>query len=140
MQPNAKLINLVGRILFFGMIVWIVVSNFLDMPSAIGYAQSKGVPLANLLVPLAQFMLGVAGVLIITGFLPKVGLLIFMGFLAVVTLMMHQWWNLAGFDLIIEVHSFQSNLLLLGLAGMLWLTADSWPYTLKDWVARRGKG
>ena len=140
MKPNA-ILQLIFRVVIFAMIAWIVIGNFLDLPAAVGYAQSRGVPFAGFLVPLAQLMLGVAGVLIGLGRFPKVGLLLFMIFLAVVTPLMHPWWTMEeGFNKIIEVHSFQSNVMLFALLGTLLFADDFWPRSMRDWYATSQKG
>ncbi len=121
--------NLVGRLLIGGMIVWIVVANFQSMDAAVGYAAFMRVPMPNVLTPVAQAILGLGGLLVLTGIRPRAGLLLIAVFLICVTPLMHQWWAATGTDWTIEVHFFQSNIMLLGLCFVLWSTDSSvWKY------------
>lgn len=123
--------NLFFRVVLSFTIFWIVMINFLDMAATVGYAQSKGVFMADITVPLAQAILGLSGLMILFGVMPRFGLLMFMGFLFVVTLGMHQWWTLTGMEQFIEMKFFQTNVMLFALAGLLFESADRWQYTLK---------
>jgi len=111
-EDTRSILKSVFRVLFFVVIVWITGANFLDMGSAVFYAESKGVPMPSLLVPVAQLALLAGGVLVAVG--RKEGLIILLAFLFVVTLAMHQWWNIDPDDFlrVIEFKSFQLNCLL----------------------------
>ncbi len=127
-----SLANILSRVVLAATIIWIVVPNLQDTSLVIGYAQLKGVPLANILAPFAQVLLGISSFFILTGIKPKLGLLAFMAFLLGVTPLMHQWWLLKDFDRMVEMKYFQSNLMLFTLAGILLSgDTDNWPYTLK---------
>lgn len=131
-QSTRNTVHTACRLILSLTILWIVVGNFLDMNTAVAYAQAKGVPFANLLVPLAQAILGASGLMILLGYRPRLGLFVYMLFLLVVTPVMHQWWNITGFEQILEIHYFQANVMLFALAGMLLATGDNWPYTITD--------
>jgi putative oxidoreductase len=120
----------IARIVLTGVLLWITIPNLTSqLQAAIGYAQFEGVILANVLVPFVQAILSVAAILILVGGkLRRLGLLLFMVFLIPVTLGMHQWWRMTDpTQWTIEIHSFQSNIMLFVLALGLFATPDKWP-------------
>src|SRR4051794_29716374 len=86
-----KYIVLLGRILYSLIFLHSAFSLFTSM--AVGHATSKGVPLASFLVPLAGVMAVVGGLLIVLGYKAKLGAWLIVAFLIPVTFMMHAFWN-----------------------------------------------
>lgn len=67
--------------------------DFRDMEDTIDYADSAGVPMPELLAPLASTTMFVAGLGIALWRLPRLATSAAAGFLAVVTMTMHDFWN-----------------------------------------------
>jgi putative oxidoreductase len=119
--------NIVGRIALCAMIAWITILNLTSgLPAAIQYATFMSVPLPGILVPVAQGMLAISGVLILLGVYPRIGLLLYMAFLLAVTPLMHPFWSVPS-----EAVFFGTNMMLFSLAGIQLKKAKSWPYVLK---------
>jgi putative oxidoreductase len=85
-----KYVVLLGRFLFS----WIFLSSSLHhfTSGAAAYAQSQGVPMPSVLVPLSGVMALLGSISIILGFKAKAGAWLLVLFLVPVTLMMHKWW------------------------------------------------
>ena len=82
-----------ARLLFGGAVGPMVAQNFLDMEGMIEYAESKDVPMADLLVPFASGM-GVFGTLgVVFWRLPRLSAGAVATFLAGITPTMHDFWN-----------------------------------------------
>src|SRR5215210_1899945 len=118
---------LAGRLLFGGMFLWSGISNLAEIDGRIGYAASKGLPAAAFLVPAASLLLVAGGISLLTGFRPILGVAAIAAFLVGVTPLMHNFWALKGFEQIIEMHSFEGNVGLLGGAIALLAIPRPWP-------------
>lgn len=81
----------IGRFLFVS--IFLVTTPMHFSASAIEHARSQGVPLANLLVPMAGILSLVGGLSVLFGFHARFGALALVLFLVPVTLMMHAFWN-----------------------------------------------
>ena len=81
---------LLGRI-FYSLIFLLSSFNHFSS-SSIAYAESKGVPMASILVPVAGIMILIGSVSIILGYKAKWGGWLIVAFLIPVTLMMHNFW------------------------------------------------
>lgn len=60
---------------------------------SISYANSHGIPMADVLVPISGLMALIGGISILTGLHARVGAVILAFFLVPVTLLMHDFWN-----------------------------------------------
>ena len=129
---------LIGRLLLGGMYLGSGITNLIELEGKAGYAASKGLPAATVLVPLASLLLLVGGISIATGLRPRLGIAAIALFLIPVTLIMHNFWALDGMQRMSELHSFQSNLGLLGGALMLLAIPQPWPLSLDTWIASFG--
>ena len=85
-------IVLLGRVLFVAIFVVASLGDF--QSGTIGYAASHGVPMANVLVPVAGVISLAGGLSILLGFKARVGAWLIVIFLVPVTLMMHAFWGL----------------------------------------------
>ena len=83
---------LLGRILFSLIFLLSSLNHF--STSTIGYAESKGVPMASILVPVAGIMILIGSVSIILGYKAKWGAWLIIAFLIPVTLIMHNFWTI----------------------------------------------
>ena len=79
-----------GRVLFA--LVFIITSFGHFSAETIGYAASKGVPMAELLVPLSGVMSLLGGLMIALGFKARIGGWLIVAFLVPVSLSMHAFW------------------------------------------------
>jgi len=87
---------------------------------AIGYAASKGVPMASVAVPLSGIIAFVGGVSILLGYKAKYGALLIVVFLLPVTFMMHNFWIYTDpMQAQMQMANFMKNLSMLGAALMI---------------------
>jgi putative oxidoreductase len=121
---------LVGRLLVGGMYLYSGVDNIVELPGKVGYAASKGLLDAPIMVTAASSLLILAGLSLVTGIRPKWGVAATAMFLIPVTLIMHNFWALQGLQRIAEMHNFQGNLGLLGSALIFLAVPEPWRYSL----------
>ena len=113
-----KYILLIGRILYAGIFLMTITSHFkTDM---VGYAASKGVPFANLLVPASGIIAFVGGLSIALGYKARMGAWLLVFFLLPVTFWMHAFWNETDPMMMqMQMANFMKNLSLLGSAFVI---------------------
>jgi putative oxidoreductase len=109
--------ELIGRIFFS--LIFILSGKLHFSGMGIGYAQSKGVPIAEFLVPFSGALAVLGGLSIAFGFKTKWGALFIIAFLIPVTLMMHNFWTLTGKDYQMQHTMFMKNTAMLGGALIL---------------------
>jgi putative oxidoreductase len=85
-----KYLVLLGRVLYAAIFVLSAPGHFTS--GTIAYAASKGVPLANIAVPLSGIIALVGGISIILGLKARYGAWLIVLFLVPVTVMMHNYW------------------------------------------------
>ena len=106
---------LLGRVLFALTVGYLALGNLFALESSVGYAKSKGAPLASLTVPLGSLGL-IAGALAVIAFLVPI------------TAIMHDFWTMEGHERQNEQIHFLKNIGLLGGALVfLALSTMSWP-------------
>ncbi|CQH55461.1 DoxX domain protein [Halobacterium hubeiense] len=88
--------------------------DFRDMEDAVEYAESAGVPMPDVLAPLASGTMVAAGLGIAVWRLPKLATGAAATFLTVVTATMHDFWNADEDDASGERLAFFGNLAMLG--------------------------
>ncbi len=119
---------LVGRALFAVVVGYLALGNLLDLESAVGYAQSKGAPLASITVPLGSLGLIAGSLAVLVGFYPAVGVLAIVAFLLPITVIMHDFWTMEGQARQNEQIHFLKNVGLVGAAlVILALSTSGWP-------------
>lgn len=128
---------LLGRLLVGGMYLSAGVNNLVNLGANAGYAASKGVPAPGLLVALASTLLVIGGISLLTGFQPRVGVAAVLLFLVPVTLVMHNFWAMQGFQADLEMHSFLGNVALAGSALMFLLIPQPWAHSVDRWLLTR---
>lgn len=122
---------LAGRGLFAVVVGYLAIGNLRDLQGAVAYADSKGAPIASIMVPLGSGMLLAGALSILLGVYPAIGGLAIVGFLVPVTPLMHDFWNAEGQQADNEQVHFLKNVGLLGTALLLVaLTTVEWPYAL----------
>ncbi|QCC49346.1 DoxX family protein [Halobellus limi] len=119
---------LLSRVLFALVIGYLALGNLLDLESAVGYAKSKGTPLASVTVPLGSLGLIAGALAVLIGVYPVLGSLAVVVFLVPITAIMHDFWTLEGQDRQNEQIHFLKNIGLIGAAlGYLALASVTWP-------------
>ena len=122
---------LAGRALFAAVVGYLALGNLLDREASVGYAKSKGVPLAGIAVPLGSLGLIAGALAVLLGVYPGVGAAGIVAVLLPITLTMHDFWTLSGQDRQNEQIHFLKNIGLVGAALLfLSLAVSSWPYAL----------
>jgi putative oxidoreductase len=113
-----KYIVLIGRILFSAIFLSSALNHFGGQ--AIGYAAGKGVPMAGLLVPLSGILLLLGGLSVLLGYKAKIGAWMLVLFLIPVTLVMHDFWNVADAMMSrMQMAMFMKNISMLGGAFII---------------------
>ncbi|ELY92221.1 hypothetical protein [Natrialba taiwanensis] len=105
-----------GRLLFAGGLAILAIRNLTDLEGRIAYADAKGVPSADRLVPAASGLLLGGSLGIGTWKFPKLSAGSVAAFLAGVTPVMHDFWAVDSESRDEELTSFLQNLTLLGAA------------------------
>jgi putative oxidoreductase len=84
---------LLGRMLFGGFFILSGIDHLRRPKEMAPYAESKGVPAAELAVKLSAVPLLIGGASLLLGVKPKLGALAILGFLAGVSPVMHDFWR-----------------------------------------------
>jgi putative oxidoreductase len=84
---------LIGRIIFGGFFLSGGISHLQKRKEMAAYAESKGIPAAELAVTLSAVPLIAGGASMLLGVKPKMGTLALLGFLAGVSPLMHDFWR-----------------------------------------------
>src|SRR5512139_1762389 len=132
-----KLLVLFGRILYTAL--FLISAPGLFTESAIQYASSQGVPMAEVSVPLAGVIALLGGLSVLIGYRPKEGAWLIILFLVPVTLLLHKFWDIAdpAMAMVQQIH-FMKNLSLMG-AALLIVHFGSGPWSLDNWIDRRDR-
>ena len=108
----------IGRALFALIFITSIFSHFSS--AAIDGAAAHGVPLATLAVPLAGLLAFVGGVSVLLGYRARFGAFLLLLFLVPVTLVMHDFWNVADPQLaMMQKANFMKNVALMGSCLLL---------------------
>ncbi|MFB6169524.1 MAG: DoxX family protein [Haloarculaceae archaeon] len=127
----AALAFLVGRLLFGGVLAFMGLNHFQQREEMAGYAEFKGVPAPNVMVPLTGVVLVLGGLSVIVGAYVAVGAVLLAAFLLASAVLMHDFWAASGEDQQTEMTQFLKNVALAGGALALVAVAGSnWPYAL----------
>jgi putative oxidoreductase len=117
-ETSMKYVALIGRIFYSLIFLMTIMGHFSNQ--GIGYAQSQGVPLASIAVPLSGIMAMLGGLSVATGFKAKWGALLIILFLVPVTVMMHNFWAVQDPMMAqIQMAMFMKNLSMLGGAILI---------------------
>lgn len=128
---------LLGRILYA--VVFLISVPGLFAENAIRSAANQGVPMAEVFVPLAGVIALLGGASILIGYKAKKGAWLIILFLAPVTLLLHDFWNVADpAAAALQQIQFLKNLSLLG-AALLIAHFGSGPLSLDNWIDRRAR-
>lgn len=132
-----RTLNLLGRAVFGGYFLYNGINHFLNREMLAGYARHKGVPLADIAVPLSGAMLVAGGVSLLLGKRPKLGTGLIMGFLATVSPTMHAFWaDRDEEERQSDVINFAKNIGLIGAGLLVASMPEPWPFSV-DRAMRR---
>ncbi len=116
--PMSKWQVLLGRILYSAIFILSSLSHFSG--ATIAYAENRGVPMAQIFVPLFGLIALLGGLSILLGYKARLGAWLLIVFLLPATLLLHQFWNVADPKAaMIEHIMFMKNLALLGSALLI---------------------
>jgi uncharacterized membrane protein YphA (DoxX/SURF4 family) len=108
--------SLLGRLLFAAGVGTLAADTFRNLDGQVAYAESKGVPNAETMVPFAGGMLAFGSLGVALWRLPTLAAGAVATFLAGVTPMMHDYWNADEENRDSERIAFLKNVSLLGAA------------------------
>lgn len=105
-----------GRLLFGAGLAVLALRNLLDLDGRVAYAEYKGVPAADKIVPVSSGLLLAGGLGVSLWKLPKIAAGSIVAFLVGVTPIMHNFWAVDEESRDEELTSFLQNVALLGAA------------------------
>ena len=108
--------SLLGRLLYGIVLIFTGVNHFQSGDEMVPYAESKGVPMADVAVPLSGGMLVFGGLGIILWRLPRLATSTVVAFLIGSTPVMHDFWAVDEEQKQSEMNNFLKNTALLGAA------------------------
>lgn len=112
---------LVGRFLLAAIFVLSGIMKLASFQETLGYMRSEGLPWAEGLLVIAALAEIIGGLAVLTGTLTRLGALGLFVYLIPVTLVFHDFWNLAGQERAMQSAQFMKNLSIMG--GLLLLVA-----------------
>jgi len=121
-----------SRVLFGGYFLYNAYNHAVGNVGMVGYAKSKGVPMAGLLVPIAGFLLLVGGLGILMGAWISWAVLAIELFIVPVTYFMHSFWKDADPQTkMMNRIQFSKNVAIGGAAlAYLFVPTSVWMWTL----------
>ena len=108
--------SLLGRLLFGSLLLFNGVNHLKNAEGMVGYAEAKGVPMADIAVPLSGGLLVFSGLGIVLWRLPRLAAGAVISFLVPSTLLMHDFWAADEDQKENEMNHFLKNVALLGTA------------------------
>lgn len=111
--------SLLGRTLYSGVLAYMAVDGFKNNEKRVEVAQSKDVPMPEVLVPAATALLLVANVGLLLWKYPRASAIVLIVFFLGTTPKIHDFWNMEGKERNNNKINFCKNLALLGGAIVL---------------------
>ena len=105
---------LVGRMLIAAIFVISGVAKLADLAQTAGYMTSAGIPAAHGLAIIAGLGEILGGLMLLFGFLTRIGALGLALFLIPTTLLFHQFWALTGQEAQMQLVNFLKNVAIMG--------------------------
>jgi putative oxidoreductase len=110
---------LVGRVLLGAIFLMAGVAKLMDWAGTAAYMESQGLPMVDVLLPIAAAVEIVGALSILTGTFARAGALALFAFLIPTTLVFHDFWTLEGAERQAQMIDFLKNLSIMG--GLLLL-------------------
>lgn len=121
---------LIGRILMSAIFILAGYDKIIGFENTSGYMESKGLPMADVLLVLTIIIELGGGILILVGWNARWAAAAIMLFLIPVTYVFHPFWSLEGREATMEYYAFMKNLTIMG--GMIYIVAyGSGPFSLQ---------
>ena len=124
-----KAASVLGRLLFGGFFLYNGINHLKQHQGLAQYAGAKNVPNPDAAVTVSGVAILVGGLSLVLGVKPRLGILPIAAFLAVVSPMMHDFWNADPQAKQNEMINFSKNIALLGAALML-SGVEEWPASI----------
>lgn len=120
-MPNSanSFTPLVARILMSSMFLWSGLGKIMAYSMMVGYATSKGLPLAGIAVACAAVIEILGGLALVTGFHTRIVAWVLFVYLIPTTMIFHNYWALQGAARMDTQTHFMKNLAIMG--GLLLL-------------------
>lgn len=110
----AHISMLAGRLLFGAFFAFNGLNHFMKTDILADYTEKKGVPEARKMVLLTGLMLLLGGTSVVVGAYPLIGAVLIAGFLAVITPVMHDFWQHEEQERVEEFTNFMKNMGFIG--------------------------
>lgn len=105
---------LLGRILIAAIFLTSGLAKLTDLEGTVGYMTSAGIPAAHTLAIIAGIAEVAGGLSLLFGFLTRLGALGLIVLLAIISVTMHDFWNLTGQERTMQMSQFMKNLAIMG--------------------------
>ena len=128
---GAGIVFLLARLLFGGVLAFMGVNHFMNADQMVPYADAKGIPAANVLVPFSGGQLLFGGLAIVLGVYPVLGAGAIAVFLPIAAVTMHDFWTVPEEEQQSELTDFLKNVTMTG-GALAFLAAGGvdWPFAL----------
>ena len=125
------IIFLIGRLILGFYYLYSAFNHFKNYQSMTGFVSSKDVPAPTLAVIGSGFLLLIAGLSFLLGFLPYIGVIALVLFFLPVTFWMHNFWTISdpAEKRNQRIH-FMKNMALMGSALLFLFIPTPWPFSL----------
>ncbi len=124
-------IFLAGRILYALPLIIMGASHFLQMAGMTAYAESKGIPLPQVVVIIAGLVIIVGAIFILMGYRGRIGAGLVAAFLVTTAFLMHGFWGVDAASAQMEMINFFKNIIMAGAALMMTKTGTG-PYSVDN--------
>ena len=106
-------------------------SHLKNISGMAGYAQSKGVPYAKIVIIVTGLLLVLGGAGIVLGLFVRLAVLFLIVFLVPVTFKMHQYWKITDpMQKMGEEINFKKNIALIGASIVFLFISMPWPLSI----------
>lgn len=112
---------LVGRILIAAIFLTSGIAKLADPAGTAGYMSAAGVPAPEVLAIIAGLAEVLGGLALVFGLLTRLGALGLVVYMAIITVVMHGFWNFEGAEREMQMVQFMKNLAIIG--GILQVVA-----------------
>lgn len=121
---------LLGRLIVGAYYIYNGLNHFISLRPMTDYAKVKGVPMPQVAVIGAGFLLLIGGTAILLGRFPEIGVSALILFFIPVSVMMHNFWGVGEEMKSMERINFLKNMALLGSALMFLAIQKPWPLSV----------
>lgn len=116
-----SLLMLVGRICNSAFFFWSVSEKVKNWQHTMNFMKSKNVPQVNYVLPIAIAVKSIGALMVLIGFLPRLGALLLLILTVPSAIRFHDFWTLQGTQRAAELKLFMKDVAIIG--GLLFLLA-----------------